>query len=328
MANVQPPFVSVCIPTHNGERFISEAISSVLYQTYDEIELIITDDGSTDETVAIANFFRQNSHLKIDIITHNNQGIAANCNTCIDRAKGKYIKFLFQDDLLRADCVEKMVNLGERSPDIALVFSRRDMFFDQGSDTDQDLMMIYQDFQNLHCGWSQLKPLQWGRDLLADPLLFEHPINKIGEPTTVLLRREVCHDLGGFDSNLNQLVDLDLWWRILAEFQVGFIDETLSYFRLHNHQKTYQNIQDGTDTDINFFEKVYFHQDYNFLPLKVREKSLEIYTMILNDYFRNNDQFKSMAGQRLSKLWRSLWDQGMDLSTLAAIEDILLSGKF
>ncbi|MGI0496809.1 glycosyltransferase family 2 protein [Limnospira platensis] len=270
---IDTPLVSVCIPTYNGERFVAEAIASVLSQTYSRIELIISDDDSTDETVAIAHFFQQNSSQEIRVITNQNQrGIAGNCNHCITEAKGKYIKFLFQDDLLAPQCVEKMVDLAEKYPDIALVFSRREMFFDPGSETDPYLMIVYQDFQNLPAGWSQLKPVQWGRDLLSDPRLLEHPINKIGEPTTVLLRGEVCDRLGGFDPHLNQLVDLDLWWRIMAAYQVGFIDETLSYFRLHQHQKTYQNIQEGTDTDLNFFAKVSSHPDYDFLPLNLRQK--------------------------------------------------------
>lgn len=270
---IDTPLVSVCIPTYNGERFVAEAISTVLYQTYPGIELIISDDGSTDETVAIANFFRENSSLEIRVITNQNQpGIAGNCNHCITQAQGKYIKFLFQDDLLAPECLEKMVGLAETYPEISLVFSRREMFFNQGAESDPYLIMVYQDFQDLAAGWSQLKPVQWGRDLLSDPRLFEHPINKIGEPTTVLLRREVCDRLGGFDPHLNQLVDLDLWWRIMAEYQVGFIDETLSYFRLHKHQKTYQNIQEGTDTDLHFFAKVSSHPDYDFLPLNIRQK--------------------------------------------------------
>jgi len=314
------PLVTVCIPTHDGEKFLAEAISSVLLQTYPEIELIIADDGSTDGTIAIASLFQENAPGNLQLITHKNSGIANNCNCCLGRAKGKYIKFLFQDDLLTYNCIEKMVDVAEQDPEIGLVFSRREIVLDDGAEKDANLRMVYENFRDLQRGWSDLKPLQWGRELLADPQLFEHPINKIGEPTTVLLRREVCDRVGGFDPNLNQLVDLDLWWRIFAVAKVGFIDETLSYFRLHDRQKTCQNMRDGTDTDIAFFEKVCFADEYQFLSPEHRSRSLLIYTTILNHDLRGGEPLKSEASRRLRRVRRSLAETGLGLSNAEEID--------
>ncbi|MGL4499869.1 MAG: glycosyltransferase family 2 protein, partial [Planktothrix sp.] len=138
---------------------------------------------------------------------------------------------------------------------------------------DLELIAVYQQFANLHQNWSNLKSIQWGKDLLADPNLWQHPINKIGEPSTVLLRKSVFENVAGFDPELNQLVDLDLWWRILAQFKVGFVEETLSYFRLHAQQKTCQNMQQGQANDRNFYEKIYSHPDYQLFSPQFRASS-------------------------------------------------------
>ena len=105
------PLVSVCIPVYNGERFIAEAISSILSQTYSAIELIISDDNSSDHTIAIAQSFQTQTSIPINILTHQNLGLAENSNFCINQSQGKYIKFVYQDDILMPNCIEKMVNL-------------------------------------------------------------------------------------------------------------------------------------------------------------------------------------------------------------------------
>ncbi|CAD5925731.1 glycosyltransferase [Planktothrix agardhii] len=267
------PLVSVCIPVYNGERFIAEAISSILSQTYSAIELIISDDNSSDHTIAIAQSFQAQTSIPINILTHQNLGLAENSNFCINQSQGKYIKFVYQDDILMPNCIEKMVNLAETDPDIGLVFSPREMFFLEQENINLELIAVYQQFANLHQSWSNLKSIQWGKDLLADPNLWQHPINKIGEPSTVLLRKSVFKTIAGFDPELNQLVDLDLWWRILAQFKVGFVEETLSYFRLHTQQKTCQNMLEGQAMDLNFYDKIYSHPDYQLFPPQFRASS-------------------------------------------------------
>lgn len=269
----QFPLVSVCIPSYNGEKFIAEAISSILSQTYSAIELIISDDNSWDNTIAIAQTFKTQTSIPINILTHPILGLAENSNFCINKSQGKYIKFVYQDDILMPNCIEKMVNLAETDPDIGLVFSPREMFFLEQENINLELILVYQQFANLHQSWSNLKSIQWGKELLEDPNLWEHPINKIGEPSTVLLRKSVFKNIAGFDPELNQLVDLDLWWRILAQFKIGFVEETLSYFRLHTQQKTCQNMQQGQANDRNFYDKIYSHPDYQLFSPQFRSSS-------------------------------------------------------
>ena len=279
----QYPLVSICIPTYNGEAFIMEAIASALIQTYSPIEIIISDDDSEDNTLQIVQSLQDKISVNLSINHHPRLGIAENCNFCIQQAKGQYIKFLFQDDILLPNCITEMVELAEQDEQIGLVFSCREIFFATGDDSHTDLITVYQDFQNLHQAWSNLKSIQSGQDLLKDPNLLCHPINKIGEPTTVLIRQQVFETVAGFDPNLNQLVDLEMWFRIMKHYQVGFVENSLSKFRLNRQQKTCQNISENADIDLNFYLKLYQDQYYQFLDPEIRHQSFLIYTSLLND---------------------------------------------
>ncbi|MFM6261102.1 glycosyltransferase, partial [Planktothrix sp.] len=100
------PLVSVCIPTYNGDKYLTEALSSVVDQTYPHLEIIISDDSSTDKTLEIIESFQKNCSWKVSLFQHEQYGLAKNWNYCISQAHGKYIKFLFQDDLLEPNCLE------------------------------------------------------------------------------------------------------------------------------------------------------------------------------------------------------------------------------
>jgi len=113
--------VSVIIPTYNCAQFITEAIESALMQTYTDIEIVVVDDGSTDNTKEILKPYIEKNFLTY--IYQENQGPGAARNTGIKAATGEYIAFLDADDTLTEDSVEKRINLIEGSSDIGLVFS-------------------------------------------------------------------------------------------------------------------------------------------------------------------------------------------------------------
>jgi predicted O-linked N-acetylglucosamine transferase (SPINDLY family)/GT2 family glycosyltransferase len=235
------PLVSVCIPTYNGEQFLEETLNTVLSQTYHNLEIIISDDNSSDRTIAIAESFREKLTCKFSILEHGQYGLSQNWNFCIAQAKGKYIKFLFQDDLLEPDAISKMVELAEQDEEVGLVFSPRRLFISEDDTYYDPTFLDGHGAKDIHKGWSKLKPIQLGRDLLEDRHLFNYSINKIGEPTTVLIKKEMFDKVGLFNSDLCQLVDLEMWLRIVSQCKVGFVNKYLSHFRLHEHQQTNRN---------------------------------------------------------------------------------------
>ena len=267
------PKVSICIPTYNGEAFIEETIKSAIAQTYPNIELIVSDDGSTDRTIAIAQSFLSQTTADFRIILHRNYGLSQNWNFCISQATGEYIKFLFQDDLLEPECIEKMVSLAQQNPKIGMVFSPRGITIAE-DESHPILRKASQSIKDLHKSWSNLKSIQPGQELLADPNCLNNPINKIGEPSTVLIATRVFAEIGLFDSGLSQYVDLDMWWRIMGNYHIGFVDEELSSLRIHPEQQTWKNFAAGENHKdvVRFYKKLLNSPDYSFLNQEIKQK--------------------------------------------------------
>jgi glycosyltransferase involved in cell wall biosynthesis/radical SAM superfamily enzyme YgiQ (UPF0313 family) len=280
----KPPIVSICIPTFNGEKFLAETLSSALSQTYSNIEIIISDDGSTDRTLEIAKSFQDKTSKEFVIISHRNYGLIQNWNFCITKAHGQYIKFLFQDDLLEPDCIEKMVEIAEQDEEIGMVFSPRGIILDEKDRNDRFCMCVYNGASNLHIHWSNLKPIQEGKELLSDPKLMGEPPNKIGEPSTVMIKKEVFEKIGGFDGELCQLVDMEMWLRIMSQYKIAFVNKILSHFRVHLEQQTRKNADKGNTIVADwqrYYDKIYKDQRY---PEKVRKEALNGFETIAQRY--------------------------------------------
>jgi predicted O-linked N-acetylglucosamine transferase (SPINDLY family) len=277
--SVTKPLVSICIPTYNGERFIREAIDSILSQTYPNLEIIISDDNSNDKTVEIAKSFQESSNCVFSILKHEQYGLSQNWNFCISQANGKYIKFVFQDDLLEPTAIAEMVELAEQDNEIGLVFSPRKLFTTPGDDYYDPSFLESHGAKDIHRGWSNLQPIQSGQELLRDPNIFNYSINKIGEPTTVLIKKEMFDRVGLFNPELCQLVDLEMWLRIISECKVGFVDRYLSHFRLHEQQQTNQNSKKAGIISLDFSR--FFHIIYSDLryPKNTRENAYYLYVI-------------------------------------------------
>ncbi|NER35737.1 MAG: glycosyltransferase [Oscillatoria sp. SIO1A7] len=296
------PLVSICIPTYNGAEYIAEAIQSAIAQTYPYIEIIIADDGSTDRTVEIAKSFQSQFSRELPrelpnqlssklpnqlpnqaprdfrVIAHPNYGLVGNWNFCISEAKGKYVKFLFQDDLLEPNCVAEMVELAEKDEEIGLVFSPRAILLSENAKSNRACLAASVKIANLHQGWTSLQPIQSGLTLLADPNLAEDPFNKIGEPTTVLIRKAVWQQVGLFDDRLCQFVDVDMWLRIMGHYKIGFVNRTLSKLRIHVGQHTWENFHSEKNTKdlVRFIlDKTLGEYAATFLPAEATERIKE-----------------------------------------------------
>ncbi|MEG5050377.1 MULTISPECIES: glycosyltransferase [unclassified Microcoleus] len=294
----QMPLVSVCIPTYNGEQFLEAALASAIAQTYSHIEIIVSDDNSTDKTVEIAKIFQQKYPAKITILNHHQYGLVQNWNFCISQAKGKYIKFLFQDDLLEPDCIEKMVNLAEQDEQIGLVFSPRNILMSGGAEANSAYMPDYQNAKDTYKAWLNLKAIQSGQELLEKPQLLSDPINKIGEPTTILIKKNVFDRVGVFDADLCQLVDVEMWLRIMSQYKIGFVYETLSHFRIHPSQQTRKN-SETRQTILSDWYKFYhkIHVDDRY-PQNLREEAFNKYTAL-------GKQHPGLTTQPLNELHKS-----------------------
>lgn len=298
------PLVSICIPTYNAEAFIAETIAAALAQTYAPIEIIISDDGSSDRTVEIARQLLDGKGVGFKLSTHERFGIAANWNTCITMSEGKYVKFLFQDDTIAPDCVAQMVELAEQDPEIGLVFARRDIINSDGTQLDR----LYVDITK---GWTNLSAIQSGQSLLADPKLLEPPFNKIGEPTAVSIAKAVFDKVGLFDLNLVQVLDLDMWLRIMQHYKIGYIDRSLAGFRVHRNQQSIQNARSGASwlDDWRLQFKMLGDPSYNSLPADLKRALVARCSERIGQTYAEMDGLRSQAidaYQRLEETQRRM----------------------
>ncbi len=220
------PKVSVFIATYNHARFLPECINSILAQTYQDFEIVIVDDGSTDGSDMILVDYHRRYPEKIKHLWHPghvNKGISVTCNLAIKNTRGKYLAWLGSDDVWYPEKLMKQVAQLDLDPGLGFVYSYAEHIDEQGNKL----------------------PGMDGEDITLGP----NPVgcmilsNRI-PALTVLIRRECLEDVGLFDESLIYS-DWDLFTRIFARWRVGFLDQPLALYRLHS-----SNISKNIDLNI------------------------------------------------------------------------------
>lgn len=205
--------VSIIIPSWNAAAYVKEAVDSALAQTYQNIEVILIDDGSTDNTKeALAPYW---SNPKFRYLYQLNKGLASARNTGIRAAKGAYIAFLDSDDMFMPEKIEKQVAVLEAQPDFAVCYS--DLYhFEDGNPR-----------KFYHHRYAAIYP---SGDIF-EPLLHTQFLN----PLTLVVRREVFVRHGMFDETLRRSEDWDLWLRWAhAGVKFFYLEEPLAYYRIRS----------------------------------------------------------------------------------------------
>ena len=194
------PTISVIIPTYNRANYITKAINSVLSQSYKDYEIIVVDDGSTDNTCQII----KNYNTKITYIFQENKGPSAARNLGILHANGKYISFLDSDDIWKKHKLRVQIDTIIKNPDIKINYTQ-EIWIRNGIRINQKKI------HSKHDGWifEQCLPLC------------------IISPSSVIIHREIFNKTGLFDENLIVCEDYDLWLRISADYPIKYIEKPL-----------------------------------------------------------------------------------------------------
>ena len=232
------PLVSICIPTYNRADYAEAAVRSALSQTYEPIEVLVSDDCSDDGSYErLLGIGDPRLHVERNA---RRRGQVSNRNTVLSRARGQLIKFLDDDDLLEPHCVIEMVNIFGQDPEVGLVFCPRKIIV--GGDAGDESIQSWQRVNGaVHLRFSCLKAINDGRELFRELLTDEFRRNWIGEPTAVMVSQAHLRRTGGFSTHVRQLVDLDLWARILPHCRVGFVSEELVSYRVGHVSASKQN---------------------------------------------------------------------------------------
>lgn len=202
------PTISVIMSVYNGELFLREALESVLNQSFQNFELIIIDDGSTDASVEILQSF---SDERIRLIRQENIGLTKSLNKAIKMATGDYIARQDADDVSERNRFEKQVEVLDESPNVVLVSSLLRYI----SATGEGRTVTNRDFEPALIKWL---------------LLF---FNHIGGHSQVMYRREVAELLGGYNESYKYSQDYDLWLRFSEVGDIIVLPEILLNWRFH-----------------------------------------------------------------------------------------------
>jgi glycosyltransferase involved in cell wall biosynthesis len=266
------PLISVCLPVYNGEKYLKEALASLSKQTYKNIELIVSDDDSKDHSLLIINEFSKNVNFPVYVYSHLPNGIGGNWNNCIEKANGEYIKFLFQDDVLAPSCIEEMVSAYEEYPNAGLITCKRTFIVDANSNTEATYNWIdtFGDLQINICENSG-SLMVLNKKIFSDIEFLKSPLNKVGEPTTVLFKKEIVKKIGLFDTQLKQILDYEYWYRILKIHDIIVINKPLVQFRIHQGQETNVN-RNKRINDYDIYDKILYDKYLVLLHPNVQKR--------------------------------------------------------
>lgn len=212
----EKPLVSICIPSYNHAQYLPDCLESVLAQTYPNIEVIIVDDGSKDDSLEIARSYSDKYPGLIRVYRHpnnENRGISNTVNYAFSLSKGKYWSGLSSDDVFDKDKTKIQVEFLEANPKIGFVYSYGDYIDSQGI---------------------QL-PGRFGRNITqeSDPVEILIAGNVI-PGMSILARREAVEKVGLHDPDL-VYSDWDFWIRFFILYQAGFIEKSLIKYRMHDY---------------------------------------------------------------------------------------------
>jgi glycosyltransferase involved in cell wall biosynthesis len=207
LISAKSPVISVLFPVYNGSLFIGQAIQSILEQTYDNFEIIIINDGSTDESAAIIQKYKDS---RIRFYEQENQGLAATLNHAIKMSKGKYLARQDQDDISLPQRFEKQVDFLESHPDYGMVGTWASIMGENG------------DTQRIHRHPTESLILKFD-------LFFNNPFVH----SSMMIRKSVFEKVGLYstDKSRQPPEDYELWSRIAREFEVANIPEILHIYR-------------------------------------------------------------------------------------------------
>jgi glycosyltransferase involved in cell wall biosynthesis len=271
------PKVTVYITNFNYARFIDKAIQSVISQTYSNIELIVIDDGSTDNSnEVLAKYVCKDN---INIVFQENKGLNRTNNIALRMAQGEFIMRLDADDFLAPDAVEKMVAVFRDNDELGLVFPD----------------YYYVDLEN-HIIGREIR-----HRFTEEVTLFDQPAHG----ACTLIRTEYLKHLGGYNEDYSCQDGYDLWLRFIALYKVANINEPLFYYRIHpdslskNEKRilSTRRLIKASYVNKNFGEKK--HSVFAIMPLRIRQigeyywpleqvNGLPIYYFLINDYLKSS----------------------------------------
>jgi glycosyltransferase involved in cell wall biosynthesis len=225
--------VSVVIPTYNYAHFLGDAIESALAQAYKNIEVIVVDDGSSDNTSDVVKKYEG----AVRYIYQNNRGLSAARNTGIRESRGQYIAFLDADDIWMPEKISEQLKLFEGQNNIGAVSCR---FYEMN-----ERMIVL----------AESKHKDYPPKVLKEKLMLS---NAVSGGSSIVVKKE-CFDLVGlFDEKLSAAEDWDMWLRISTKFNIRIVEKPLLKVRVGNYSmSSSENAQKMLDNELVVLNKYF-----------------------------------------------------------------------
>lgn len=205
------PLVSIITPAYNAGKYIEATVQSALRQTYENIEIIVADDGSKDATGTIVKELGKKDP-RVTYVFQENQGQSAARNAALRRARGQYVAFLDADDLFLPSKIEEQVNYLEAHPESGLSYCKIHHFFNEQPDK-----LYYFD-------------LPHPSGLVFKDLLASNFIN----PLSVVMRKKILDEYGGFEPTFRRMDEQYLWLKLSYRgVRFDYLDRPLGLYRVH-----------------------------------------------------------------------------------------------
>jgi glycosyltransferase involved in cell wall biosynthesis len=240
------PKVSICIPTYNRKAYLQETLSSVFAQTYEDYEVVVLDDGSTDGTPDMM----QSGTYDVRYYWQENQGEAAARNRLIRLARGRYVSFIDSDDLLVPDAIERLVKAVEAEQEDVIAYG--------------SYIRIDQDGNHVRCSGKKLYSGYITNHMFQD--IFVHPAGSI-------YPRRVFEDIGEYDTSLRVCTDYDLELRASTKYRFIALDEPTFLRRRHADNISRYSF-DNCKAQLDVLDKFYHSVGRDFVSRRCAVKSL------------------------------------------------------
>ena len=260
------PLVSIGLASYNCSKYIVETLESIKSQTYQNIELIIVEDCSTDDSKEkIKRWISDNETLKIKFIENpRNLGISKTCNVILANCEGQYYSCVGADDIFLSNKTESQVTFFEEcEEDVALVYSDVKVIDETG-------IIIQKSY------FDRIEYKQRESGYIFNSLLSKNFIPAL----SVMLKTDLLKELGGYDENL-VFEDWDMWLKLSSRYKVAYLNMPTALYRIHDKSfmQIEANLQKLNRSYISMFKK-YIGDDQNVNQLiykKIREASVYAY---------------------------------------------------
>jgi glycosyltransferase involved in cell wall biosynthesis len=213
--------VSVIIPVYNHGGYIAKAIDSVLKQSFQNFEILVVNDGSTDNT---AKELKRISDKRLRVISlKKNSGMSNAMNKCIENATGEYIAHLNADDLFSVDKLEKQVAFLDKNANFGAVFTRASIIDENGENFSNEDHFYYSAFDKENrCRFEWLNHFFYKGNCLCHP--------------SVMIRKKCFDEVGFYDPRFQQVQDLEFWTRFFQKYDAHIMEEKLTFFRIFSDE--------------------------------------------------------------------------------------------